>query len=829
VILILLLAAGAVLVWKLPDIVEGRIYAFLDKQDWERKELSVTKVDWKELTLEGIDLADEGWAVQADRLTLKYSLFKVLSTWRADLAEIAGLKAQFDLVAMEAAAAPPVGAPTGETPAEKKGKPVTLQSLSKDLPVDVITLLDPAPIEVKRGEVVQNFELSGQLAMTGETNLQLQGSGVSLASLSLTGDTKAPDGEADLKAALSVEDLSLLMTHFSPDWAEALGEDTSLDIGKTELEGQFPFRKNKMQFETLDGVVELRSLKSGDFAGGNASVTFAQVEGGAFAVTTTPFELNYVGETVRTVSELVAEVGTGEEWRKSSIQGALKVTGASLFGMPVTPFEMPLEGTLGDIQFTGLNLFSPDLPDMALSGFAGGLKDIGTSDFKFESLGNLLLRVPGMKAKTPSEELEGAGAFPVRTQAKVTDVTANVDFTEETGPAVYEKEGFTLEAKGGMKLDGDLQESGDFAMDTELAVERLALLEQENLVTSLTDLKINGKLSGNQLKVTGEGKLDGETFPVESDYTFGSGEDEGKVTGNYAVGPVELTGVTWVGEFVDALKDVKLSAKVESKGTVQAEGDGMKVSIRNGKLVYPDDLVTANGISSDIGFSFKPFGFDSTMRFHANSVKASDVVMTNVSLTITPLDDGGARIDAFSANLWEGRVLVTKPFVIPADRRNFSCKVLLRGVNTQEWVQMIPNFNGELDAYINGELPFKVTNGRLTFLDGFLNLDKSRPAFLKYDATGLLTRNAKRLTRQYRIYQSAEKALGHLKVEELSAQIFGPDSATEGQVLVNLDGVSVDERMEIPVDLNVVVEDNLLETTFQLYYERVLDISIAGQ
>ncbi len=842
VVLLLVLAGVGVLIWKLPEIVEGRIYAYLEKQDWERKALTVSKVGWNQLVIEDVDLANDGWAVQNERLEVDYSILNLITTRRADLGTLTGLNIELDLVAMEEAAKEKEAA--GEVPSSPPATPekFTLKDIASSIPIDVIQLADAAQVTAKRGEAVQTFQIEGAFAMNGPMDFTVDGSGVSPVTVVLGGQMAAPVGTADLQAELSVGELSALMAHFDPAWAEAFGEGSVIDIGVTELSGRFPFRGNKAQFETLEGQVDVRAFKKGDIAVGPTQITFAQVDGGAFAVTTTSFDLSYGGEVVKSVCEMTLEVGSGTEWRASEVQGTLKIASASLFGVPVEGFEMPIEGTIADIRFSGLQLFSPEYPDVAVSEVSGDLKEVGTDDFTFASLGNMLLRIPGMTARNPAEKLDGAGQLPISAKSDEGGLQAKLNLGAEADPVTYEKEGISLESVGVATVDTKVKEGGEMSLDGTVKVDRITVFESEEAVTALTGLNITMTMANNRLDIQGEGQLDGETFPITSNYSFGEGEDEGSVKGQYAVGPVALKEVTWIGEFVEALKDVNVSATVDSSGSVDRKKDGtsssepFQVRIRNGRLVYPDDLLTATGVQTDIGMTFNPPALQSTFRLKADRVETSDLVMRNVSLTIEPLENNGARVVAFSADLWEGRVLVTKPFVIPADRRNFACTVLIRSINAQELVKLIPDFNGTLDAYVSGQLPFKVTNGKLTMLDGYLGLDKDRPAVLKYDATGLLTQGLKEGKRQYKIYQQAEVALGNLIVNELVANIYGPDTPSDGRVIVKLEGESAEEQRtglitisKIPVNLNLVVDEQkslILEKGFQRVYGGVLDVSV---
>lgn len=834
---------------RIPDYIRGRIGSELARMGIEKATYEISPLTFSRFEITRIDLEDEGWRMTADSLTVSYNFFQLIFG-HADVLEVKNFLMTVDLDAYQKAAeeeAARLAAARAASSAEDiagshqpaaKAITVPLRNIAKTLPLNLIKT-NGAVFDLKRKDQLMHLVLDGSLALEGDAAVTIRGTGVTPASVDLSGKVHAGAGKADLTGKLEIENSTAALEHLFAGWSRDLGKTVVLDMGKLQVAGQFPVEKDELKIRTVDGSLDLKGYRQDEFSITASTLTLKKEAADKMVqFTSTPFEMKYGTGILDGAGLLSAQVDPALALNETLVQGSLNLEKLTVLAMPFNKVEVPFQGNLSQIKIGNSSVSSPD---------QGGGIFLANLDVTFEGTepgksrvsgqGNLGLRLPDLKVREEGESaLKGAAALPIF--AKVDLEKDSSAFEAILGienklaePIIFDGPNYNVEmfgklSAGGKSVKGKAEGNGQFRVD------HLNLIKGESTVASLTELALEGLLQDDKLTIAGQGKLDGQVVPIQMTQTSHPELNPPTADGSYRAGPLAFTDVIWPGLIFPPLKDVKLSAQTELTGVLKDNGPGKPdgnrglLTIRNGKMVYPKNALTISGVNADL--TLTGFELPARMKVTAAVAEADPMKARNISVEFGPAKEGGFNIYALRADLLGGSMQLAGTVRIPpGEKMNFTMPLNFSSIDAQEVVNLIPNFDGKIQASVSGRLPVKVTNGLATFSTGFLKLDPGQPANLKYNATGLLTKDVRKGTLQYRQLEKAEKALGDMTITKLDLNLTD-QTQTDIPITGRVEGVPVDPRLDIPgVGVNLTVDDQeRVLNTFLAIFQHVLEVEI---
>lgn len=796
-----LVLAGVLIVALVPGFVEKEIRKALADLELERAEFEMGEVSFGKLELRDVDLAGPGWEFQTPALSGSYS-WSIVLTKRFGVVDLSNARIQLDLDQLEE----PSEANNEGALAERD--PLTLSKLNELIPVDMI-LLENTIVELRRGALSEVLTVGATIGlnsgMSGKLDLSVVGTGASTLEVDGSGAISGKRRDASLNASISVENIPALLELGGLKAAEGL----EYQLGGLEGTVQILLQSDELGFGDVDLRSRLGGLSYGDFKMGESDLLLSG-EDGLLKLTTSEIDAAYQPDVFgKAIVE--ASLKPGATFEESLVEGVIRVASMELFGIPLNPFDLPAKGSLNSLQFGPGSTTSPDLAGAVLADVEFSVEDMLKPVIHGKGTGFLGVQIPGFAAVPPNDlSLEGALSMPVaaifNAATEEQEFTISVELPKEK--ATSEELGFDLEGNGNVQIQTRFTDT-DSATAVNLAVPSLEWSKAGDQLAILESLELEASLGAESTSGEGGGSLNGKSFPIAL-----SGErSESAERTNIVIDSIALREETWLGELIEGWEgsklsgDVRLEANVESsEGTITPR---ISATLAHGSLEYPDGETSATGMSGSIEVvSLAPFKLAPRTTLRAERISTpADIDLTNVRLSFSLLENGATKLDAFSAQVFGGQISLGKSVTIPVDGGGYTIPVSLKSIQAADIMEFFPQFEGEIDAAVSGQIPIGVTDtGGLEILVGSLNLDPDYPAVLRYDATGLLTKDLRKRSRAFKINQQVERALGNLSIDGLKVELLD-QSDSEHRAIVKLDGVGVDESVKVPVTLNVRVED----------------------
>jgi hypothetical protein len=241
--------------------------------------------------------------------------------------------------------------------------------------------------------------------------------------------------------------------------------------------------------------------------------------------------------------------------------------------------------------------------------------------------------------------------------------------------------------------------------------------------------------------------------------------------------------------------------------------DKSNVSILNKEL-------SVTGLEGEIQFnSLDPLETNGTQTIWFESLQASGVELKDGNFSFQILPDGTFLINEGGAILYDGMIgLMESSFNLYGEQMRINTTI--KEMDGQKIVDFIEGLEVEVNGSFSGRIPFTKQEGKWDFEDGYLQLDPSSNAKLKYKSNGFLTNGIKEGSAEYKRMKMTELALEDLQLESL--RISFEVDGDKRQILGAIRGKStIQKNTEVSLDYRPKIIAGLAEIMYKLNFEKL--------
>jgi hypothetical protein len=236
----------------------------------------------------------------------------------------------------------------------------------------------------------------------------------------------------------------------------------------------------------------------------------------------------------------------------------------------------------------------------------------------------------------------------------------------------------------------------------------------------------------------------------------------------------------------------------------------LSVQFKKSSLFLPGQEVRVTGLEGEIQFnSLEPIETNGTQTIQFESLTVDGIEMRNGSFSFAILPDGTFLIAEGSAELFGGVMgLMESSFTL--DGEEMKLITTMEKMNGQDIADLIEGLEVEVNGSFSGRIPLLNAGGKWDFERGFLQLDPSPNATLRYQSNGFLTRGIEEGSEEFERMKMTEMALENLKLDSLRIT-FEVDGAKR-QVMGDIRGNSmIRKNTEVSLDYRPKIIAGLAE------------------
>jgi hypothetical protein len=230
--------------------------------------------------------------------------------------------------------------------------------------------------------------------------------------------------------------------------------------------------------------------------------------------------------------------------------------------------------------------------------------------------------------------------------------------------------------------------------------------------------------------------------------------------------------------------------------------------------------LSVTGLEGEIQFnSLDPLETNGTQTIWFESLQASDVELKDGNFSFQILPDGTFLINEGNAILYDGMIgLMESSFNLYGEQMRINTTI--KEMDGQKIVDFIEGLEVEVNGSFSGRIPFTKQEGKWDFEDGYLQLDPSSNAKLKYKSNGFLTNGIKEGSAEYKRMKMTELALEDLQLESL--RISFEVDGDKRQILGAIRGKStIQKNTEVSLDYRPKIIAGLAEIMYKLNFEKL--------
>lgn len=331
--------------------------------------------------------------------------------------------------------------------------------------------------------------------------------------------------------------------------------------------------------------------------------------------------------------------------------------------------------------------------------------------------------------------------------------------------------------------------------------------------------RLEALLGEDRLTIHGGGTLAGLRMPFDLEVTTAPAEAPhrpaaaaGGWVARARLGPLVLRDFTppaaWTGgsEF-HVTGRVTLEARGRGGADFPAAGSG-RLRLNLTRIECPGQKLLLEGLTGTLALaSLDPLRSATNDCFTLRRLEWQGREITNLVLTLRCLPGARLRVQLVNANLFGGRVW-SEPFRVDGQTGDLAVRLRLAGLDLRRLSREIPHWTGDLEGRIRGTLAVRRKNGHWQPEASRLELDPSVPARFQYPADGLLTASLAPDSPRYQQLKMVEEGLKDLTLKALNIDLL-PPGETNRVARVRLEGVSVSDRLIVPVILTINVNGGL--------------------
>ena len=237
-------------------------------------------------------------------------------------------------------------------------------------------------------------------------------------------------------------------------------------------------------------------------------------------------------------------------------------------------------------------------------------------------------------------------------------------------------------------------------------------------------------------------------------------------------------------------------------------------------LFLPDDEIILIGLDGEINLnSLEPLEKNGTQTLSFDRCSVSGVELKDGNFSFQILPDGTFLIVEAYANLYGGVIgLLESQFNLY--QAGIRISTSLTGVNGQEIADLIEGLDVEVNGTFSGHIPLIMQGGNWDFEGGYLQLDPTASAKLKYKSNGFLTNGIEVDSEEYKRMRMTELALENLNLESLRLifEVKGEDRQISGTIR----GKSlIDKKTEVSLDYRPKIIAGLAEILHKLNFDKL--------
>ena len=237
-------------------------------------------------------------------------------------------------------------------------------------------------------------------------------------------------------------------------------------------------------------------------------------------------------------------------------------------------------------------------------------------------------------------------------------------------------------------------------------------------------------------------------------------------------------------------------------------------------LFLPDDEIILIGLDGEINLNaLEPLETNGTQTLSFDRCSVSGVELKDGNFSFQILPDGTFLIVEAYANLYGGVIgLLESQFNLY--QAGIRISTSLTGVNGQEIADLIEGLDVEVNGTFSGHIPLIMQGGNWDFEGGYLQLDPTASAKLKYKSNGFLTNGIEVDSEEYKRMRMTELALENLNLESLRLifEVKGEDRQISGTIR----GKSlIDKKTEVSLDYRPKIIAGLAEILHKLNFDKL--------